>query len=297
MNIAVSLGQRRAGQKAGIGLRAGGIAVTVVVWLGALACLFPLLWTVVSSFRPGQSFLVSPFIFDPHELTLSNYQTVFSSDSFPIGFKNSAIQVTIILATTLFFCPLAGYGFAKFAFRGKRFLFGLMMLTLFFVPLTQYIPLLIEMNAIGWVNTYQALVMPLVISSFGIFWMSGVIRAIPDELLQAARVDGCGNFAVWWRIIMPVIKPALISLAVVTFLSAYNDYFWPLLILQSPSMQTIQIALALLATTVTQQAVTSTGSWGPILAGATVVFLPTVAIFLAMQRSFVRGVLQGSLKE
>ena len=297
MNVAVPLGRRRAGPKEGIGLRVGGIVVTVVVWIGALACLFPLLWTVVSSFRPGQSFLVSPFIFNPHELTLSNFQTVFSSGSFPTGFKNSAIQVTIILATTLFFCPLAGYGFAKFAFRGKRFLFGLMMLTLFFVPLTQYIPLLIEMNAIGWVNTYQALVMPLVISSFGIFWMSGVIRAIPDELLQAARVDGCGNFAVWWRIIMPVIKPALISLAVVTFLSAYNDYFWPLLILQSPSMQTIQIALALLATTVTQQAVTSTGSWGPILAGATVVFLPTVAIFLAMQRSFVRGVLQGSLKE
>src|SRR5437763_11099775 len=112
MNAVEPLQVKRAGRGEGWGLRAGGVAMTIVVWIGALACLFPLLWTVVSSFRPGQSFLVSPFIFNPHELTLSSYRTVFSSDSFPTGFKNSAIQVTIILATTLFFCPLAGYGFA-----------------------------------------------------------------------------------------------------------------------------------------------------------------------------------------
>jgi multiple sugar transport system permease protein len=297
MNAVESLQVKRAGSREGWGLRAGGMALTIIVWIGALACLFPLLWTLVSSFRPGQSFLVSPFVFNPQELSPRNYATVFSSNAFPVGFANSAIQVIIILATTLFFCPLAGYGFAKFKFRGQNVLFGILMLTLFFVPITQYIPLLIEMNAIGWVNTYQGLVMPLVISSFGIFWMSGVIRGIPDELLHAARVDGCGNFVTWWRVVMPIIKPALVSLAVVTFLGAYNDYFWPLLILPSPSMQTIQIALAGLAATVSQQSYTTTGSWGPVLAGSTVVFLPTIVIFLAMQRYFVRGVLQGSLKE
>ena len=297
MNAVESLQVTRAGSREGWGLRVAGLAMTIIVWIGALACLFPLLWTLVSSFRPGQSFLVSPFVFNPHELSPRNYATVFGSNAFPVGFKNSAIQVIIILATTLFFCPLAGYGFAKFTFRGRSMLFGIMMLTLFFVPITQYIPLLIETNAIGWVNTYQGLVMPLVISSFGIFWMSGVIRGIPDELLHAARVDGCGNFVTWWRVVMPIIKPALVSLAVVTFLGAYNDYFWPLLILPSPSMQTIQIALAGLAATVSQQSYTTTGSWGPVLAGSTVVFLPTIVIFLAMQRYFVRGVLQGSLKE
>ena len=297
MNAVESLQVKRAGSREGWNLRVGGMAMSTIVWIGALACLFPLLWTVVSSFRPGQSFLVSPFVFNPQELSPRNYATVFSSNAFPVGFANSAIQVIIILVTTLFFCPLAGYGFAKFTFRGRSMLFGIMMLTLFFVPITQYIPLLIETNAIGWVNTYQGLVMPLVISSFGIFWMSGVIRGIPDELLHAARVDGCGNFVMWWRVVMPIIKPALVSLAVVTFLGAYNDYFWPLLILPSPSMQTIQIALAGLAATVSQQSYTTTGSWGPVLAGSTVVFLPTIVIFLAMQRYFVRGVLQGSLKE
>ena len=165
MNAVESLQVKRAGSREGWGLRVGGTAMSIIVWIGALVCLFPLLWTLVSSFRPGQSFLVSPFVFNPHELSPRNYATVFGSNAFPVGFKNSAIQVIIILVTTLFFCPLAGYGFAKFKFRGQNVLFGILMLTLFFVPITQYIPLLIETNAIGWVNTYQGLVMPLVISS------------------------------------------------------------------------------------------------------------------------------------
>ena len=180
------------------------------------------------------------------------------------------MQVVIILITTLFFCPLAGYGFAKFEFRGKRFLFGLMMLTLFFVPITQYIPLLIELNNFGWIDTYQGLVLPLVISSFGIFWMNGVIAAVPNELLHAARVDGCGSFSTWWRIVLPVIRPALVSLAMVTFLTAYNDYFWPLLIV--PGLQTSQVILGGLQTALLTNSVTATSNWGALLAGSTVVF-------------------------
>ncbi len=277
-------------------LRVGGALLTALVWIGAIACVFPLVWMVVSSFRPDQSFIVSPFPTTVRELTLSNYNTVFSIGTFPTGFKNSAIQVAIILATTLFFCPLAGFGFAKFRFRGQRFFFGLMMLTLFFVPLTQYIPLLVEMNTLGWLDTYQALVLPLVITSFGVFFMTGVIRAIPDELLQAARVDGCGHLRTWWRIVMPLILPAQVSLAVVTFLTSYNDYFWPLLVLRSPSMQTIQIDLALMSTDPRLPSVAATSNFGPYLAGCTLVILPTVIIFLVMQRYFLRGVLQGSVK-
>jgi len=277
-------------------LRVGGALLTALVWIGAIVCVFPLVWMVVSSFRPDQSFIVSPFPTTVRELTLSNYNTVFSIGTFPTGFKNSAIQVAIILATTLFFCPLAGFGFAKFRFRGQRFFFGLMMLTLFFVPLTQYIPLLVEMNTLGWLDTYQALVLPLVITSFGVFFMTGVIRAIPDELLQAARVDGCGHLRTWWRIVMPLILPAQVSLAVVTFLTSYNDYFWPLLVLRSPSMQTIQIDLALMSTDPRLPSVAATSNFGPYLAGCTLVILPTVIIFLVMQRYFLRGVLQGSVK-
>lgn len=277
-------------------LRVGGALLTTLVWIGAIVCIFPLVWMVVSSFRPDQSFIVSPFPTTFQEFTLSNYGSIFSLGTFPSGFQNSAIQVVIILVTTLLFCPLAGFGFAKFAFRGQRVLFGLMMLTLFFVPLTQYIPLLIEMNAIGWLDTYQALVLPLVITSFGVFFMTGAIRAIPDELLQAARIDGCGHVRTWWRIVMPLILPAQVSLAVVTFLTSYNDYFWPLLVLRSPSMLTIQIDLALLSSDPRMPSVAATSNFGPYLAGCTLVILPTVIIFLVMQRYFLRGVLQGGIK-
>ncbi len=275
----------------------GRMLLMAVVWLGALACIFPLVWTLVSSFRSNASFLVSPFYVDPRQLSIDNYRATLSDGSVLNGLKNSTIQVVIILATTLFFCPLAGYGFAKFTFPGKRFLFGLMMLTLFFVPITQYVPLLLEMNALGWVDTYQSLVMPLVISSLGIFWMNAVIAGIPNELLHAARVDGCGSFGAWWRIVLPIVRPALVSLAVVSFLTAYNDYFWPLLILPETAMQTVQIALQVFVSALGNSSTSSSAAFGPVLAASTIVFLPTIIIFLLMQRYFIRGMLEGSVKE
>jgi multiple sugar transport system permease protein/arabinosaccharide transport system permease protein len=255
-------------------------------------CVFPLVWTLSSSFRPDSSFLSNPLAFSIE--TLNNFKTAFGQTDFGAGFKNSTVEVVIVLAATLFFCPLAGYGFAKFEFRGKRVLFGLLILTLFFVPITQYIPLLIELNTFGWTDTYQGLVVPLLVSSFGIFWMNNVIAGVPDELLQAARVDGCGSFGTWWRIVMPVIKPALVSLAVVTFLTTYNDYFWPLLVV--PGRPTIQVVLGGLQAALFANAMTTTSNWGAMLAASTVVFMPTVIVFLAVQRFFLRGVLQGSLK-
>ncbi|MGH2409962.1 MAG: carbohydrate ABC transporter permease [Chloroflexota bacterium] len=285
----------RAGRKPLTIVRVLSWVLIALVWLGGLICLFPLGWTLVASFRPDSSFLSNPMGFNPHEFIGSNYSAAFTQADFGTGFKHSVVQVGIILISTLFFCPLAGYGFAKFSFRGRNFLFGLMLLTLFFVPITQYIPLLIELNNLGWIDTYQGLVVPLVISSLGIFWMNGVIAGIPNELLHAARVDGCGSFSTWWRIVMPVIRPALVSLAIFTFLGAYNDYFWPLLI--APGLQTIQPILAGLQTALLQSAMTTSSSWGTILAGSVVVFAPTVLVFLVMQRFFLRGVLQGSLKE
>lgn len=111
------------------------------------------------------------------------------------------------------------------------------------------------------------------------------------------RADGCNRFAVWWRIVMPIIRPALVSLTVITFLAAYNDYFWPLLVLVNQDMQTVQIALGLLVTKMQQAETSTSGEWGAILAACSLVFLPTVLVFLAVQRQFIRGMLEGSLKE
>ena len=277
--------------------RVGRILLFALVWLGGVISIFPLVWTFLSSFRPDVSFLNSPFVIDPRTLMLDNYHSALSDGTLMTGFKNTIVETVIILTTTLFFCPLAGYAFAKFDFPGKRLLFGTMMLTLFFVPITQYVPLLIEMNKIQWVNTYQALVIPLVISSLGIFWMTGTITGVPNELLQSARVDGCGSFSTWWRIVLPVVRPALVSLAVITFLSAYNDYFWPLLILPGTEMQTIQVALFTFVNALFNSETGSAASWGPLLAASAIVILPTIVVFLIMQRYFIRGMMEGSVKE
>jgi lactose/L-arabinose transport system permease protein len=295
MNAAVPTKARRSVRSVLTPTKLGGRLLLLLAWLVGIVCIFPIVWTVFASFRPDSSFLVNPFGINVHELMTSNYKSAWSQVDFATGFKNSTVQVIIILVTTLFFCPLAGYGFAKFDFRGKHFFFGLMMLTLFFVPITQYIPLLLELNSFGWLDTYHGLVIPLLISSLGIFWMNGVIAGVPNELLHAARVDGCGLFSTWWLVVMPVIRPALVSLAIVTFLTTYNDYFWPMLVV--PSLPTVQMQLGALQAALLLNAQTTTSNWGAMLAGSTIVFAPTVIVFLVMQRFFLRGVLQGSIKE
>ena len=264
-----------------------GAILIVAVWIGAVATVLPLLWAVLTSLRQGGDVWSSPLGFDPRHFTLRNYQAALADGTLWIGFKNTAAQELIILGSVLFFCPLAGYGFAKFQFHGKRFLFAVLVLTLFFVPITQFIPLLLELNDMGLVNTFPALVAPLLVSSLGIFWMYMVIAGVPNELLDAARCDGCGHFSAWWRIVLPVIRPALVSLAVVTFLTAYNDYLWPLLILPGEEMATIQIAL--------QNEALHSGL-GTMMAACTIVIMPTVVLFLFAQRFFVRGLFEGSIK-
>ncbi len=146
MISAPSMPVGRPGRKPVTVTRIAHYVLIVLVWLGALICLFPLGWTIEASFRPDSSFLTNPLSFNPTEFIASNYSSAFSQADFGSGFKHTVIQTGIILISTLFFCPLAGYGFAKFQFHGRRFLFGLMLLTLFFVPISQYIPLLLGLK-------------------------------------------------------------------------------------------------------------------------------------------------------
>ncbi len=252
----------------------GRILAMVLVWLGGLLCIAPPLYIL------GQS-LITQSRGRFSRPALLGYISVLQDDRLWNAFKNTAIGELIIIATTLFFCPLAGYGFAKFKFRGRNFLFSVMILTLFFVPLAQLIPLLLEMNAIGWLDTYQAMVAPLAISSLGIFWMVMVIRAVPDEILHAARLDGCGSFSTWWRIVLPLIKPSLLALGFVMFVTAYGDYLWPLLVLPSDGMQTVQLYL--------QGGGGPYGGGGGSPAALVITSLPAIIAFLLMQHYYMPG--------
>lgn len=262
------------------------------------AFLYPLWWMLSSSFKPGSEIVTSPLSFDPRDLTLDNYRAMFANVPIWTGFINTAVIVVLKGGITLVFCPLAGFAFAKYRFPGKNFLFGFILLTLMLPALVLVIPLLLEMSLLNWVNTYQGLVLPGAIDAFSIFWMRQVIAGIPDELLEAGKLDGCSALGLYRRIVLPVIRPGLAALAVLTFLGIYNDFLWPVVITNEESMYTLQVVLSNLSQSIASAQVDSNPStvWGQMLAGTTVASIPVVIIFIILQRHFVRGILAGSTK-
>jgi multiple sugar transport system permease protein len=260
--------------------------------------LYPLYWMITSSFKPGEDIATAPLSLDISNWSLDNYTGMLSAVPLGIGFKNTAIVILGKGALNLFFCPLAGFAFAKFRFRGRNLLFSLMLATLMLPPIVFLIPLLLEMGLIGWVNTYQALIFPGAVGAFYIFWMRQQIADVPDELLDAGRIDGCSAFGLYWRIVLPVIRPAFAALAILTFLDIYNDFVWPVIILNSNDMQTLQVMLSALYTTINNAQVGTTGhdAWGEVLAASTLATLPVLVLFVSLQRYFIRGVLAGSVK-
>jgi ABC-type glycerol-3-phosphate transport system permease component len=190
----------------------------------------------------------------------------------------------------LFFCSLAGYGFAKYRFPGREFLF-LVLIASMIVPFAVIIvPLYIMMVNFHWVDTILPLVIPGAASAFGIFFMRQYIRCIPDELLDAARIDGCSEFGIYGRVILPIITPGLITLGLIFFMQVWNDFLWPLVILKSPENQTLPVMIA----TLTGQAGTNMYTYQ--MAVSVISITPLIIIFLIFQRRFTAGITFGAVK-
>jgi len=264
-----------------------------------LLFLSPVIWAVVSSFKPAIEIIRDPLGFDPTAFTLENFTGMFDHVPLASGFMNTAIVLVLKGGMILFLAPLAGYAFAKYEFPLKNLLFGTVLVTLTLPIIVLIIPLLLEMKEFGWINTYQALVLP---DSFGlafsIFWMRQVIASVPDELLDAARVDGCSEFGIFWRIVLPVIRPGLAGLAVLTVMNIYNDFIWPVVVTTSDTMQTLQVVLSTLAQNITGQAIGADYATvtGELLAAASIALVPLLLIFIALQKHFINGILAGSVK-
>ena len=209
---------------------------------------------------------------------------------------NTLIVVVIKGGLLLVFSPLAGYGFAKFAFPFKDFLFGFVLLTLMLPTLVLIIPLLLEMSQLGWINTYQALILPGAVDAFSVFWMRQTISEIPDELIDAARIDGAGPLRVFWSVCVPVLRPALAALGVLSLFNIYNDLVWPIVAINDESHQTLAILLAGQSSNVSgaQASASSADLWGQLMAACTFATIPTILLFVVLQRQFVRGLLAGS---
>jgi len=264
-----------------------------------LLFLSPVVWAVVSSFKPAADIIRDPLGFDVTSFNIDNFVRMFGDVPLASGFMNTAIVLVLKGSMILFFAPLAGYAFAKYEFPLKNVLFGTVLVTLMLPIIVLIIPLLLEMKEFGWINTYQALVLP---DSFGlafaIFWMRQVIASVPDELLDAARVDGCSEFGIFWRIVLPVIRPGLAGLAVLTVMNIYNDFIWPVVVTTNDSMQTLQVVLSTLAQNISGNTIGADYATitGELLAASSIALVPLLVIFIVLQKHFINGILAGSVK-
>ena len=264
--------------------------------VGTVVFLYPIYWMVTASFRPGVSILDDPLGFDLSQATLRNWTGMFDNVPIMHALLNTVIVVVVKGGILMVFSPLAGYGFAKFDFPFKNFLFGFVLLTLMLPTLVLIVPLLLEMSQLGWINSYKALILPGAVDAFSVFWMRQNIAQIPDELIDAARIDGAGPLRVFRSICVPVLRPALAALAVLSLFNIYNDLVWPIVAVNDQQHETLAILLAGLNATVSgaQSGVSSADLWGQLMAACTFATIPTILLFVFLQRHFIRGLLAGS---
>lgn len=264
--------------------------VYLLLALGLLFVIGPFIWMVMGSFKtPGELALIPPTWW-PRTPTLNNYTNLFSRLNFPLYFMNSAIIAVSVVGFNLVFCSMLGYALAKLKFKGRSFLFGLVLVTLMVPGSVTLIPLFVIMSKLHLVNSLTAVILPQAAGSFGVFLMRQFIMSIPDELLEAGRMDGASELFLYWRIVMPLCLPALATLTILTFLASWNDFLWPLVVLTSDQKYNLPVALATFA--VGQHSSDN----GLLMAGAVVVVTPVIVVFLLLQRYFTQGIVMTGLK-
>lgn len=280
-----------AGRRSNAARRLGQAWQVAAYVLLAAVMLFPLFWMVASSFKTSQELQALPPVWLPTRFDLGAYSRAFSTVPFARSFLNSFViagGTTIgILVTSI----MAGYVFAKLRFRGRELLFGLVLATMFLPPIVMLVPLFRIVQALGLTDSLAGVMLPNLANAFGIFLMRQFIAGVPDEILESARMDGATEWTNLWRIVFPLLGPAIAALAVFAFTFHWNSFLWPLTVLQSPEAQTVVLALNRLVS------YTSAIKFqNVVMAGAVISVLPNVLLFLFLQRSFIAGISQTGLK-
>jgi cellobiose transport system permease protein len=259
----------------------------------AIGSIFPLYWSFVVASHDNSAVSAYPPVLTPGNELWHNIQRLFDSGEVNVDFwaalVNSAIVATAVTASVVFFSALAGFAFAKLRFRGRTFLFLTVIATMLVPVQLGVIPLYIEMIHLGWVNHLQAVIAPSLVSAFGVFLMRQYISgSVPDELIDAARVDGCYTLGVFWHVVLPAVRPVAAVLGLLTFMMAWNDFFWPLVILSSQN-PTVQVAVSTLSSGYVED-------YALVLTGTFVSILPLLAVFLVLGRHIIGGIMQGAVK-
>jgi multiple sugar transport system permease protein len=261
----------------------------VYVGIGLVLALVPLIWTLAGSFRTEQDLFGHPASLIPQQWTTHGYRGVWQQLPFLRLLLNSVVFAGVTTVLTVLFDSMCAYALARLNFRGRNLAFWLVLITLMVPFQVTLIPVFIELFHLGWLNSYEGLIIPRATSAFGIFLFRQFFVSIPKELDEAARIDGAGHLRIYWRVILPLAKPAIATVALLNFTNLWNDLLWPLVVSSDATMQTLPAGLALFAGQhVTDHAV--------LLAGAVISLLPIAIAFFLAQRYFVAGISTSGLK-
>lgn len=260
------------------------------LFIFAFLFLFPLYWMVKAAFQPSSMAIQMPPEFLPVKLTLSNFAKLFGKTPAFRWLLNSVIVAGMSTALTVIFSSFAGYAFGKKNFVGKNILFWMLMTAMMVPKQVTLVPLYVMMNQYHLYNTYAGQYLPMVAWPFGLFLMRQYMQTLPDECLQSARIDGAGEWTVFWRIVMPLSKPAVATTAILTFVNTWNDYMWQLVIVKDTIMATLPVGISKFA--YSEMSV----DYGLLMAGAAFGALPMILLFAFFQKYFVKGITMGAVK-
>ena len=265
------------------------ITFPLIVLISAIG-LLPYYWMLSCSFKTNDNMFLMPLQWFPNPIDWNAYGDAWKAQDFTRYFLNTTFIAGVITVGNLLFASLAGYSLSKFRYFGRGTLFILILSTMMLPLEVTMVPLFLIIKKFGWPNTYEGLIVPFIVDGFGVFLMRQYLKSIPNELIEAARIDGASELRIYWKIVMPLCKPALAALGVFTFREAWDMYIWPLIIVTKDSLRTLPLGISLF--------MSSFGtSWDQLMAVAAIGTLPMVLLFFFLQRSFIKGIAISGLKD
>ncbi len=268
-------------------IRPGRIVAWTLLFIGGLIMISPLAFMFSTSLKTADQVYDLRLI--PAAPTFANYVAVLADGRFMRWFFNSTLVAVAVTISNCFFDSLVGYTLAKFQFRGRQFVFIAILSTLMIPTEMLVIPWYLMSSQLGWLDSYWGIMFPGMMTAFGTFLMKQFFETVPNDFIEAARVDGLNEFQIWWKVAMPLVTPALSALAIFTFLGNWTAFFWPLIVTTSKELYTLPVGLSSFAV---EQSI----QWEMIMTGAAIATLPTLLVFLVLQRYIVRGVMLAGLK-
>jgi ABC-type glycerol-3-phosphate transport system permease component len=268
----------------------GDVLAHALVLVAVVISLLPYYWMVSSSLRTMTNMFSIPIQWIPHPVNWRSYVVAWHAQDFPRYFINSGVVAVAITLGNLILCSLAGYSLAKFRYFGRGLLFILILSTMMLPLEVTMVPLFLIIKRLGWANSYQGLIVPFLVDGFGVFLMRQYMLGIPKDLIDSARIDGASEFRIFWQIVLPLCKPALVALGVFTFREAWDMYIWPLIIVSKDSLRTLPLAISLFMSNYGT-------AWDQLMAIAVLGTLPMILLFFLLQRAFIQGIAVTGLKE